>query len=59
MFKLTINLGNEAMMTAEDVSRALVKVACQITLTGHGSGSIIDDNGDKVGFWTLSISEPA
>ena len=56
MFTLEINLGNAAMRTADDVCRALRKVAAR--LEGREweewEENIRDDNGNKVGSWSLS-----
>ena len=55
MFTLTIDLGNASMRTADDVSRALVKIAAR--LRGREwddfSETVMDDNGNKVGEWSL------
>lgn len=47
-FKLTIELGNDAMQDLDDVARALDKLA----RFGFGeSGSIKDDNGNTIGHY--------
>jgi hypothetical protein len=51
-FKLEIDLGNDAMKSAADVSRALKELSYK--LEGYEdskdfSGVIMDDNGNKVG----------
>jgi len=52
-FELTINLGNDAMQTPEDVSRAL-RIAAD-SLSKYGTdldhGGIWDDNGNRAGEW--------
>jgi hypothetical protein len=57
MFKLTIELGNEAMQTPEDVAEALQAVARELErLSGSwpragAEGKIRDVNGNTVGKW--------
>ena len=55
-FRLTIELGNEAMRTGEDVAQALRDVADRIgTLWGYsdmdpiGPAPVMDENGNRVG----------
>jgi uncharacterized protein YdbL (DUF1318 family) len=57
-FKVTIQLGNDAMLDAEDISGALKEVA--ETITGYAinvsekasvRGFIRDVNGNRVGWW--------
>lgn len=56
-FKLEIELGNDAMLTGEDVARALRKVADVVesctpyVVKAEGPGTIRDENGHKVGTW--------
>ena len=60
-FTLTINLGNEAMCTVEDVAEALEQtainatrhVASDRTFTAGDSGLIRDANGNTVGAWRV------
>jgi hypothetical protein len=52
-FTLSIELGNEAMQTGEDVARALREVAKKLD-GGDDSGRIRDENGNTVGEWDLS-----
>lgn len=47
-FKCTIELGNDAMQTPEAVADALEQVAARLR-GGARSGTIVDDNGNKVG----------
>ena len=47
-FTLTIRLGNDAMKTPEDVGIALEYIA-QRLCKGEEQGTILDDNGNKVG----------
>ncbi len=55
-FTITIELGNAAMLTQEDVARALEKTASKIRdysdppCSGEG-GRVIDANGNAVGRW--------
>jgi len=54
-FSLKIELGNEAMLTAEDVARALRGVARRIDSDGlHGHRAVMDDNGNRVGSFFVS-----
>lgn len=52
IFKLEINFGNEAILDAEDVARALEKIARRLR-NGDKFGIIHDDNGNKCGQWSL------
>ena len=63
-FTLTINLGNDAMKTGEDLAAALHAVADKLAALGgdpieedrddfDGSGRIRDDNGNGVGAWMV------
>jgi hypothetical protein len=52
-FKVKITLGNAAMETAEDVATALHEVAERLK-DGETEGTIMDDNGNKVGTFRLS-----
>jgi len=51
-FTLTINMGNDAMQTPEDVAEALRDAARDIE-TG-GKEFIYDINGNKVGLWVFT-----
>lgn len=51
MFKLEIELGNDAMQDREDVASALRKAAEKIEQTSAALGRIIDENGNTVGTW--------
>ena len=51
-FKLQIDLGNDAMTSADDVARALERVARQLR-AGKVRGNISDDNGNTVGAFAL------
>ena len=59
-FTLTLNLGNEAMQTAEDISNALTRAAGWIEdyaareVEHGGSMSLKDQNGNTVGMWTVA-----
>lgn len=52
-FTLSIDLGNEAMQTGEDVATALKAVASKLA-HGEDSGRVRDENGNTVGEWDLS-----
>lgn len=54
-FSLTIELGNDAMHTAEDIARALHKAADSIMRRGAYNGTILDVNGNRVGSYTVII----
>ena len=56
-FTLTIQLGNAAMQTSEDVAEALARVADSL-LAGVQSGTIRDINGNTVGSWNLPALPP-
>ena len=59
MFKLDIVLGNDAMLSPLDVSRALAAMVPKIRKisgTLFDSGKILDRNGNTVGHWSY---EPA
>jgi hypothetical protein len=54
---ITINLGNDAMRTNDEVGRALLK-----SFVAHGdsqelefgdTGSVRDENGNRVGHWQV------
>ena len=51
-FKLKIELGNEAMLTPEDVADALETVAAKLR-NGNRQLPIFDTNGNKVGDYEL------
>lgn len=57
-FNLTITLGNEAMQTPSDVGYALEELGRKLqeehSLTASESGTIMDDNGNRVGNWEVS-----
>lgn len=52
-FTLTINLGNEAMQTGEDVAEAVALAVYSIEQQ-EGPGRIYDANGNQVGEWGYS-----
>ena len=56
-FVLTIQLGNDAMQTGEDVARALRETATLIDYGGVFSipdgGRIYDENGNTIGSWEV------
>ena len=51
-FKLTIELGNDAMSSTSDLAAALVRVSEQI-LDGYMRGYILDNNGNTVGEYMM------
>ena len=51
-FTFKITLGNDAMQTFEDVAQALERVVARLR-SGKEDGTIRDDNGNRVGSWTL------
>lgn len=57
-FILNIELGNAAMSTPADVSRALSNVAVQIDLD-ETEGKVRDENGNTVGSWSVSYPQDA
>ena len=65
-FALTVNLGNDAMRTVEDVAFALEQtavnatrhVASDRTFTAGDSGLIRDSNGKAVGVWAVENRFP-
>lgn len=58
MFNLSLRLDNAAMSTPEDVADALRRVAGWIeeyaTLTDGEGLSILDQNGNRVGEWSVT-----
>jgi hypothetical protein len=58
MFRLTIILGNAAMLTPEHVADALRRVAGELDRCGlpEEAGSIRDLNGNRVGTWRYNIT---
>ena len=63
MFRLTISLGNAAMESMGDVSRALAELAERLTEKwdadeyAPAAGTIRDTNGNTVGTWTFTPGE--
>lgn len=57
-FTLTIDFGNDAMQTADDLASALPDLANRIADSlrhGHWtSGGVADANGNRVGRWDLT-----
>lgn len=51
-FKLQIDLGNDAMTSADDVARALERIARQLR-AGQARGVVRDVNGNVVGAYAL------
>lgn len=62
-FVLEIELGNDAMRDGCDVAAALRRVRAQIEnipfggLTPGRGEAIIDENGNKVGEWRISVGK--
>lgn len=61
-FKLEIELGNDAMLTAWDVGNAVSnamkrRIAGNTTLIAGDRGHIADVNGNKVGSWVVEGDE--
>lgn len=56
-FILRVELGNDAMRTREQLSRAIRDVATRITIAEHTEGRIRDENGNTVGDWALERSK--
>jgi hypothetical protein len=52
-FTLTIEMGNAAMDTREDLASALEKVAEKLR-NGRDGGSVVDENGNTVGTFELA-----
>lgn len=55
-FKLEIEMGNDAMLTAWDVIKAVKRVMSRLTISDFNVGSrgrIMDVNGNKVGSWVV------
>lgn len=59
-FQLRIELGNDAMQTADDLGRALIDLGERLHAIGaqpdnwHATaGPVRDDNGNRVGEWEL------
>lgn len=56
-FAVQIELGNEAMLDRDDVSRALGDVADAIRGGCGPEGVVRDENGNRVGRWVLQLPE--
>lgn len=52
IFTVEITLGNDAMLTAEDVAAALRTIANKLE-TGNHKGRVMDVNGNTVGSYCL------
>lgn len=57
-FKLVIQLGNDAMSTAQDIAGALRTLADKLGTDDYNGvlafdGVVVDDNGNKVGSWAI------
>lgn len=63
--KISIKLGNDAMMSVSDVKKALATVQSKLAASHPddliespvGPRSIQDDNGNTVGFWEVAWSD--
>lgn len=53
-FILTIELGNDAMQTYQDVHDALRKVADFVSADPGDTGNVRDANGNTVGKWSVT-----
>jgi hypothetical protein len=59
-FQMTIEIGNDAMQDGEDIARAIRSVAARVAMVPtidddvEAEGIIRDDNGNKVGEWSVS-----
>ena len=53
-FELSIEMGNDAMQDAEDVASALERVVARLR-AGSVQGTVVDDNGNRVGSWKLTV----
>ena len=56
-FALTIELGNDAMQTPEDVEEALRRCVLHRLATGYRQGKVTDLNGNTVGSYNFSNEE--
>jgi hypothetical protein len=61
-FKLTIEMGNEAMRTYADIANATKRIFADFShndsLLEDNGGRIYDANGNKVGTWECDEVEP-
>jgi hypothetical protein len=55
-FSMKITLGNDAMQTTQHVSAKLREIAERID-RGQDGGKVMDDNGNSVGSWDLSLPD--
>ena len=53
-FTLEIELGNDAMRTANDVANALDRIADEVLFVGLTGRAIRDTNGNTVGKWEVT-----
>lgn len=53
-FALTLKLGNDAMLTLDDIADALELVASKLRQGTSGTGKIRDANGNPVGSYETS-----
>lgn len=54
-FTLTIEMGNAAMNTPQNVADALLRAANKINEYGSWEGVVSDGNGNLVGRYTLAV----
>ena len=57
LFKVEIELGNEAMESGMDVARALRQIAWRLENEPDAlrvETPIMDDNGNRVGYWIIA-----
>jgi len=57
MFCLTINIGNEAMQSADDIADALDAAAMHVRERREYPCMIKDVNGNNVGIWQINTIE--
>lgn len=56
-FRLTIELGNDAMLTGDDVADALERIVPLLRRGAGGHVAILDQNGNRVGDWSFDEEE--
>lgn len=61
-FNMSIELGNDAMQTYDDLAAALEKTAKKLRVYAHPepgeTGRIMDTNGLSVGRWRINKDDP-
>lgn len=56
-FTFTIELGNDAMLTRDDIAECLCKVAMNLVDGSRDTGCIRDRNGNAVGTWKIDVGD--